>query len=146
MLKTVIYSRVPDSGPDADNQTNILLEWAKARGLVVVGIYAEAETAWKAGQQAELTKMKADAAKRKFDAVLAWALDRLSREGALAILQLASTLKVYGVKVISYQESWTETPGDLAEVLYALAGWVARMESQRRSERTIPLAYEKSGT
>jgi DNA invertase Pin-like site-specific DNA recombinase len=24
----------------------------------------------------------------------------------------------------------------LAEVLYAIAGWIARMESQRRSERT----------
>ncbi len=38
--------------------------------------------------------------------------------------------------MISLQESWTEAPGDLAEILYAIAGWVARMESQRRSERT----------
>ncbi|MBM4462182.1 MAG: recombinase family protein [Chloroflexi bacterium] len=29
-----------------------------------------------------------------------------------------------------------EAPGELAELLYALTGWVARMESQRRSERT----------
>jgi len=40
------------------------------------------------------------------------------------------------VKVLSYQEPWTEAPGELAEVLYAIAGWVVRMESQRRSERT----------
>jgi putative DNA-invertase from lambdoid prophage Rac len=40
------------------------------------------------------------------------------------------------VKVISYQESWTEAPGELGDLLYALTGWVARMESQRRSERT----------
>ena len=80
--------------------------------------------------------MKTDASKRKFDAVLIRALDRLSREGALAILQLVSNLKIYGVKVISYQEAWTEAPCELAEVLYAIAGWVARMESQRRSERT----------
>ena len=26
--------------------------------------------------------------------------------------------------------------GEIAELLYALSGWVARMESQRRSERT----------
>jgi len=32
--------------------------------------------------------------------------------------------------------SWTEAPGDLTELLYALTGWVARMENQRRSERT----------
>jgi DNA invertase Pin-like site-specific DNA recombinase len=38
--------------------------------------------------------------------------------------------------VLSHEESWTEAPGELAEVLYAIAGWVARMESQRRSERT----------
>jgi len=68
--------------------------------------------------------------------VLVWALDRLSREGALAILSLAHKLSVCGVKVLSYQESWTEAPGELAELLYALTGWVARMESQRRSERT----------
>ena len=68
--------------------------------------------------------------------MLVWALDRLSREGPLAILTLVNRLKTFGVKVISYQESWTEAPGELGELLYALAGWVARMESQRRSERT----------
>ncbi|MFC2038369.1 recombinase family protein [Chloroflexota bacterium] len=45
-------------------------------------------------------------------------------------------MKQYWVKLISYQEPWTETPGEIREVLYALTGWVARMESQRRSERT----------
>ena len=54
----------------------------------------------------------------------------------MAILTLVNRLKNCGIKVISYQESWTEAPGELGELLYALAGWVARMESQRRSERT----------
>ncbi len=45
---------------------------------------------------------------------------------------------VYCVMNISFcpQESWTEAPGELAELLFTLTGWVARMESQRRSERT----------
>jgi DNA invertase Pin-like site-specific DNA recombinase len=30
-----------------------------------------------------------DARKRKFDALIVWALDRLSREGSLAILYIA---------------------------------------------------------
>ena len=51
-------------------------------------------------------------------------------------MSLVHRLGAYGVKVISYQESWTEAPGELGELLYALTGWVARMESQRRSERT----------
>jgi DNA invertase Pin-like site-specific DNA recombinase len=77
-----------------------------------------------------------DCRKQKFDTIMVWALDRLSREGSLAILSLISRLKQYGVKVISYQESWTEAPGELADLLFAITGWVARMESQRRSERT----------
>ena len=68
--------------------------------------------------------------------MLVWALDRLSREGALAILSLIEKLSACGVKVLSYQESWTEAPGELGDLLFALTGWVARMESQRRSERT----------
>ncbi|UCB44248.1 MAG: recombinase family protein [Dehalococcoidales bacterium] len=116
--------------------TIVLEDWAKQCGFQVVGIYSERESAWKAGHQKELAKLVADARRHKFDAVLVWSLDRLSREGALAILKLVNKLRIYGVRVLSYQESWTEAPGELAEVLYALSGWVARMESQRRSERT----------
>lgn len=47
-----------------------------------------------------------------------------------------NTFGLYGVRVISYQEPWTETPGPVGELLYALTGCVAKMESQRRSERT----------
>jgi putative DNA-invertase from lambdoid prophage Rac len=99
-------------------------------------VYEETESAWKNGHQRVLANLLEDARKHKFDTMLVWALDRLSREGSLAILSLIHRLKTFGVKVISFQESWTEVPGELAEVLYAIAGWVAKMESQRRSERT----------
>ena len=39
-------------------------------------------------------------------------------------------------QVVSLQEPWIEVGGDLLDLLLAIAGWVARMESQRRSERT----------
>jgi DNA invertase Pin-like site-specific DNA recombinase len=135
-MRVCIYSRVSTSRQDTENQSLILTEWAKERDWEVVKIYEEYETAWKAGHQAELAQLKADAARRRFDIALVWALDRLSREGALAILSLVSRLKQYGVRIISYQEPWTEAPGEIAEILYSIAGWVARMESQRRSERT----------
>lgn len=135
-MTAVIYSRVSGAEQSTQNQTMVLTDWASQRGFDVIKIYEEEESAWKAGHQRQLAQLKADAARRKFDIVLIWALDRLSREGAASILNLINGLKVYGVRVISYQESWTEAPGELGELLYALAGWVARMESQRRSERT----------
>jgi len=123
----------------------VLSEWAKQRGFEVVKFYEEEESAWKSGHQRVLAGLIDDARKRRFEAVLVWALDRLSREGALAILSLVHRLSTCGVKVLSYQESWTEAPGEIAELLYALTGWVARMESQRRSERTrVGLARVKA--
>ncbi len=136
MTKASIYVRVSTGDQDTANQVLALTEWAKNRDYEVVAIYSEEESAWKTGHQRELARLLQDARKRKFDVMLVWALDRLSREGSLAILSLVHRLKTFGVKVISYQESWTEAPGELAELLYALTGWVARMESQRRSERT----------
>ncbi len=134
-MRTALYLRVSTDTQTVDNQ-KVLSEMAEHRGWTIVKGYSEEETAWKAGHQAELSNLLEDARKGKFDIVLVWALDRLCREGSLAILSLVDRLHKYGVKVISYQESWTEAPGELAELLYAIAGWVARMESQRRSERT----------
>ncbi|MFC2065681.1 recombinase family protein [Chloroflexota bacterium] len=135
-MKAVIYSRVSTDEQFTTNQVSILNEWAGTRDFAVAEVYQEQESAWKGGHQRELARLLDDARKRKFDVVLVWALDRLSREGPLAILTLVNKLKICGVRVISYQESWTEAPGELGELLYALSGWVARMESQRRSERT----------
>ena len=118
-MKVCIYSRVSTNQQDTENQSMALKEWAKQRGWEVVRIYEEHETAWKAGHQIELAKLKSDAGRGHFKIVLVWALDRLSREGALAILSLVSRLKQYGVRIISYQESWTEAPGEIAEILYS---------------------------
>jgi DNA invertase Pin-like site-specific DNA recombinase len=136
MIKASIYVRVSTVTQDTANQLSVLTDWAKQRGFEVVEVYSEEESAWRNGHQRALANLIADAGKRRFQTVLVWALDRLSREGALAILSLVQKFSTCGVKVLSYQESWTEAPGELAELLYALTGWVARMESQRRSERT----------
>jgi len=144
-MRVNIYSRTSTTDQNPVNQSLVLTGWAKQRGWEVVRIYEEQETASKDGHQRELAKLLDDARKRRFDAVLVWALDRLSREGPLAILTLVNRLKNCGVKVISYQESWTEAPGELGDLLYALTGWVSRMESQRRSERTkVGLARVKA--
>ena len=136
MNKAIIYSRVSSGEQDTENQNLVLKQWAEQRNLEMIAIYQEQESAWKAGHQRELAKVIKAAKAGRFKILLVWALDRLSREGSLAILTLINRLGRYGVKVFSYQEPWTEAPGELAEILYALVGWVARNESQRISERT----------
>ena len=135
-MKAAVYLRVSSNEQSTDNQFPALETYAKNRNYKIVRVYEEEESAWKSGHQRELANLMVDARQRRFQVVLVWALDRLSREGALAILSLVHKLSIYRVKVLSYQESWTEASGELAELLYALSGWVAKMESKRRSERT----------
>jgi putative DNA-invertase from lambdoid prophage Rac len=136
MSKVAVYLRVSTKQQSAENQLPQLEKWVADRGHQLVAVYSENESAWMSGHQRELARLVQDAKKGRFDVLLTWSLDRLSRLGSLAILSLVHKLSGYGVKVISLQEVWTEAPGELAEILYAIAGWVARMESQRRSERT----------
>ena len=137
-MKVACYLRVSSNDQSTDNQRPALEQFCQGRGWEITAIYRENESAWKQGHQRELARLLNDvrSGKRKYDVVLCWALDRLSRQGAASILNLVNTFKAHGCRVISLQESWTELPGELGEVLFAIAGWVARMESQRRSERT----------
>jgi len=126
-----------DKGQNTENQMAPLLAFAERRGWPVVAVYKEEETAWKAGHQAELARAKEDARKGKFDVLLVWALDRLCREGPLGTLQLwHQMLDSYRVQIISLQESWTELGGPMVDLFLSLSGWVAKYESDRRSERT----------
>ncbi|MBN2098109.1 MAG: recombinase family protein [Dehalococcoidia bacterium] len=136
MGKVAVYMRVSTREQFVENQLPQLERWVADRGHQLVAVYSENESAWMSGHQRELARLVQDAKKGRFNFLLTWSLDRLSRQGSLAILSLVHKLSRYGVRVVSLQETWTEAPGELAEILYAIAGWVARMESQRRSERT----------
>jgi putative DNA-invertase from lambdoid prophage Rac len=74
------------------------------RGWEIVAVYSEDESAWKSGQQAELSKLlnQVKSHQKIFDIVLCWALDRMTRQGPSAILSLAHTFQLYGVRLISY--------------------------------------------
>jgi DNA invertase Pin-like site-specific DNA recombinase len=135
--RVVIYTRVSTDEQHKENQLPVLEEWAKNRGWEVIKVYQEDESAWKAGHQKELAQLLKDARMGGFKIVLIWALDRICRGGPREIFPLLETLSGYGVKVFSNQENWTEQPeGPMYDLLISVYAWVARMESQRRSERT----------
>lgn len=135
-MKVAVYTRVSTEDQTTDNQVSILLQMAKNRGWEVFQIYRENESGWHQGRQIELKKLIAAAIERKFEIVLIWSLDRLTRGGVLPTLEMVHSFKKYGVKVISHQESFTEVPSEMDDILYALFAWIANFESRRRSERT----------
>jgi Resolvase, N terminal domain len=62
----------------------------------------------------------------RFEVVLVWALDRVSREGVEAMLAILCRLAGQGAAVWSLMEPWAETadPG-MAKLLASLCAWMA---------------------
>lgn len=138
-LRAALWVRVSTTDQCAANQEPELRALAASRGLEVVQIYRlEGASAWSGsgGYREMQGAMLRDSRRGQFSVLLVWALDRLSREGPLATLQLVDRLGRAGVTVVSLHEPWTEAGGELRELLLAITAWVARMESQRRSDRT----------
>ena len=137
MTKAAIWLRVSTGEQHAENQLPDLEALAARRGLEVVQVYQITESGWKGAHQKALSEVYADARLGRFDVLLCWSLDRLSREGPAATLEIVHRLLKAKVQVLSYQEPWLEVGGEMVDLLLAVTGWVARFESKRRSERTL---------
>lgn len=144
-MKVAAYLRVSTSEQTADNQLPAIKALCTARGWDLVRIYSENASAWSGGRQTELARCIRDGEHHHHQVIVAWSLDRVSREGPLRVLSLIEHLRKRGISLISVQEGWTETAGDFAPVLYAITSWIAEWESKRRSDRTkAGIAMRKS--
>jgi len=135
-MKAAIWLRVSSQDQTVENQRLALMELAERKGLEVVATFEAVASGWRGKQHRQLSELYRDARQGKFEILLVWALDRLSRQGVSATLEIVDQLERNGVRVVSLQESWTEVSGPLRELLLSIIAWVARMESERRSERT----------
>ncbi len=142
-MKACAYVRVSTEQQTVDNQLPSIRALCQARGWELVKVYAEEVLAWRSGHQSEWKRCVTDAIHHHFEVIVVWALDRVSREGPLKILSTSKHLRDKGIKLVSVREPWTESGDDFTDVLFSIVGWVARFESQHRSERTKAGILEK---
>jgi DNA invertase Pin-like site-specific DNA recombinase len=135
-MHIALYSRVSTDGQDATNQLLQLREHCQRQGWTIVHEYVDTASGGRADRE-QLQALLKDAGKHHFDAVLVWALDRLSREGAFATLAYLQQLSAVGVKFISYSEPYISTIGPLGDGIVALLGCIAKMEKDRLRQRTL---------
>ncbi|HWR16349.1 MAG TPA: recombinase family protein [Terriglobales bacterium] len=135
-MRIAIYSRVSTDGQDATNQLRQLRQHCEAQGWQIVQEYVDVASGGRADRE-QLQAMLRDAGKRRFEAVLVWALDRLTREGPLAALTYLQRLSSVGVKFTSYSEPYISTIGPLGDGIIALLSCFAKMEKDRLRERTL---------
>ena len=139
-MRVAVYARVSteDRGQDPENQLRELRDWCANSGHTITGEYVEHRSGRKgADKRKQLAALFEDAAKRKFDLVLFWALDRFSREGMTQTIAHLQRLNSYGVSFHSYTEPHLATDNELVRnILLALLSSLAKVEAQKISERT----------
>ncbi|HTR39976.1 MAG TPA: recombinase family protein [Bryobacteraceae bacterium] len=145
-MRTALYLRVstkpaksrkPIPGEQTvENQRLKLREFAKAMGWPIVAEYEDRESGAKAGRPG-FTALMGAAARREFDAVLVWSLDRFSREGIGKTCDHLKRLAGYRVAFRSYSEPFLDTTGDFGELVAAIFAFVASFERKRIIERTL---------
>jgi DNA invertase Pin-like site-specific DNA recombinase len=139
-MRVAIYARVSadDKGQDAENQLRELRDWVINSGHIISREYVDYDSGRKgAEKRKQFAALFDDAAKRKFDCVLFWALDRFSREGMTQTIVHLQRLSIYGVAFHSYTEPHLATDNELVRnILLALLSSLAKVEAQKISERT----------
>jgi DNA invertase Pin-like site-specific DNA recombinase len=143
--RIAIYARVStrDGRQDADNQVRQLREFCARQSWDIVAEYVD-EASGKRSDRPQFQQMLQAASKREFDVLLFWALDRLTREGALATLRYLELLTSYQVGYRSFMEAYLDSVGPFRDAVVAILASVARQERLRLSERvTAGLARAK---
>lgn len=134
-MKIALYLRVSTDKQETENQAIQLREFAAKQGWQIAGEYCDYESGSKS-DRAEFQRMFADASKRRFDLVLFWALDRLSREGVLETLQHLNRLESHSVGFRSFTEPYFDSCGVFKDAVIAILATLAKQERVKRSERT----------
>jgi DNA invertase Pin-like site-specific DNA recombinase len=111
-----------------------LREYCSKQGWEIAGEYVDHETGG-TSKRPRFQQMFADARARKFDLVLFWSLDRLSREGVSATLGHLERLTGYGVGWRSHTEEYLDSCGIFRDAVLSILATIAKQERIRRSER-----------
>src|SRR5262245_27619969 len=133
--RAAIYVRVSTDKQTVENQLRELRQIAERRGWQVVEEYSDAGISGAKGrdQRPGLDRMLKDASKRRFDVVMAWAIDRLGRS-LPDLLGTIEHLKAAGVDLyIDHEAIDTTTP--MGKLMFHISGAFAEFERDMIRQR-----------
>lgn len=111
-MNAVIYARYSSHGQteqSIEGQLHDNHAWAKQQGITVIREYIDRALTGTKDQRPDFQRMIEDAAKRQFEMVIVWKLDRFARNRYDSAIYKAR-LKKYGVRVVSVKENITDSP------------------------------------
>ena len=126
--RVAIYVRVSTDRQTIENQLRELRQIAERRGWEVVHEYHDAGISGSKQREARpgLDQMLNDAQRRRFDVVMAWAIDRLGRS-LVDLLSTIQTLETCGVDLYFDQQS-IDTTTPAGRLMFQIVGAFAEFE------------------
>jgi DNA invertase Pin-like site-specific DNA recombinase len=133
--RAAIYVRVSTDKQTVENQIQELRRIAERRGWEIVQEYRDAGISGAKGrdQRPGLDQMLKDASKRRFDVVMAWAIDRLGRS-LIDLLGTIQTLEACGVDMYLDQQA-IDTTTPAGKLMFQVTGAFAEFERSMIRQR-----------
>ena len=133
--RAAIYVRVSTDKQTVENQIGELRRIAERRGWEVVDIYNDAGISGSKGrdQRPGIDRMLKDASKRRFDVVMAWAIDRLGRS-LIDLLGTIQGLEASGVDLFLEQQA-IDTTTPAGKLTFQVTGAFSEFERSMIRQR-----------
>jgi len=133
--RAALYVRVSTDHQTVENQTRELQQVAERRGWEVVHVYSDAGISGAKGRDSRpgLDQMINDAKRRKFDVVMAWAIDRLGRS-LIGLLNTIQELEACGVDLYLDQQA-IDTTTPMGKLVFQVTGAFAQFEHSMIKQR-----------
>jgi DNA invertase Pin-like site-specific DNA recombinase len=133
--RAAIYVRVSTDKQTVENQVRELRQIAERRGWEIVVQYSDAGISGSKGRDSRpgLDQMLKDAQRRRFDVVMAWAIDRLGRS-LIDLLRTIETLQACGCDLYLDQQSIDRTT-PAGKLVFQVTGAFAEFERSMIRQR-----------
>jgi DNA invertase Pin-like site-specific DNA recombinase len=130
-----IYTRVSTDHQTTENQERELREIAERMGWTVVEVYKDQGVSGAKGRNGRpaFDALCKDAARRRFDMIMAWSVDRLGRS-LQDLVEFLSELHALGIDLFLHQQG-VDTTTPAGKALFQMMGVFAEFERAMIHER-----------
>lgn len=141
MKKVALYIRVSTRRQDQEGysiplQKERLFAFCKAKGWVVAGLFVDPGHSGSSLERPGMERLMAGVEAGKFDVVLVYKLDRLSRSQKDTLYLIEDVFMANGVDFVSMQESF-DTSTIYGRAMVGILSVFAQMERETITERTL---------
>jgi DNA invertase Pin-like site-specific DNA recombinase len=136
-VKTALYARVSTVDQNCALQLRELRDYLFRRGWEPAAEYVDSGFSGSKASRPALDRLMAAAARREFDCVLVWKIDRFGRS-VLHLSQQLAALTSYGVRFLAVSQGLdTDASNPSSRLMLTILAGVAEFEREIIQERTL---------